>query len=87
MVIKQLNSHMRSLTAALIFIKVIKAIDEGYRLPPPMDCPVALHQLMLDCWQRERADRPKFGQIVNMLDKLIRNPNTLKRTGRETAVR
>ncbi|KAI4795796.1 hypothetical protein KUCAC02_029643, partial [Chaenocephalus aceratus] len=66
---------------------VIKAIDEGYRLPPPMDCPVALHQLMLDCWQRERADRPKFGQIVNMLDKLIRNPNTLKRTGGETAVR
>uniref|UniRef100_A0A3B3ZYE8 receptor protein-tyrosine kinase n=1 Tax=Periophthalmus magnuspinnatus TaxID=409849 RepID=A0A3B3ZYE8_9GOBI len=56
-------------------------IYEGYRLPPPMDCPVALHQLMLDCWQRERADRPKFGQIVNMLDKLIRNPSTLKRTG------
>uniref|UniRef100_H3D9Y9 receptor protein-tyrosine kinase n=2 Tax=Tetraodon nigroviridis TaxID=99883 RepID=H3D9Y9_TETNG len=66
---------------------VIKAIDEGYRLPPPMDCPVALHQLMLDCWQRERADRPKFGQIVNMLDKLIRNPNTLKRTGGEATVR
>uniref|UniRef100_A0A8C6PLU2 receptor protein-tyrosine kinase n=1 Tax=Nothobranchius furzeri TaxID=105023 RepID=A0A8C6PLU2_NOTFU len=63
---------------------VIKAIDEGYRLPPPMDCPMALHQLMLDCWQRERADRPKFGQIVNMLDKLIRNPSTLKRTGGET---
>lgn len=68
-------------------VQVIKAIDEGYRLPPPMDCPVALHQLMLDCWQRERADRPKFGQIVNMLDKLIRNPNTLKRTGGEAAVR
>uniref|UniRef100_A0A1A8D2I9 receptor protein-tyrosine kinase n=2 Tax=Nothobranchius TaxID=28779 RepID=A0A1A8D2I9_NOTKA len=66
---------------------VIKAIDEGYRLPPPMDCPMALHQLMLDCWQRERADRPKFGQIVNMLDKLIRNPSTLKRTGGETTVR
>uniref|UniRef100_A0A6Q2YV77 receptor protein-tyrosine kinase n=1 Tax=Esox lucius TaxID=8010 RepID=A0A6Q2YV77_ESOLU len=64
---------------------VIKAIDEGYRLPPPMDCPVSLHQLMLDCWQRERSDRPKFGQIVNMLDKLIRNPNSLKRTGGETA--
>lgn len=63
---------------------MIKAIDEGYRLPPPMDCPVALHQLMLDCWQRERGDRPKFGQIVNMLDKLIRNPNSLKRTGGET---
>nr|AAB21398.1 hek=receptor-type protein tyrosine kinase [human, pre-B cell acute lymphoblastic leukemia cell line (LK63), Peptide Partial, 21 aa] [Homo sapiens] len=21
----------------------------GYRLPPPMDCPAALYQLMLDC--------------------------------------
>ncbi|XP_067307381.1 ephrin type-A receptor 4 [Pseudorasbora parva] len=59
---------------------VIKAIEEGYRLPPPMECPLALHQLMLECWMRERADRPKFSQIVNMLDKLIRNPATLKRT-------
>ncbi|XP_023385486.1 ephrin type-A receptor 4 [Pteropus vampyrus] len=64
---------------------VIKAIEEGYRLPPPMDCPIALHQLMLDCWQKERSDRPKFGQIVNMLDKLIRNPNSLKRTGTENS--
>ncbi|ETE60536.1 Ephrin type-A receptor 4, partial [Ophiophagus hannah] len=64
---------------------VIKAIEEGYRLPPPMDCPIALHQLMLDCWQKERSDRPKFGQIVNMLDKLIRNPNSLKRTGSENS--
>ncbi|XP_069832079.1 ephrin type-A receptor 3-like isoform X4 [Dendropsophus ebraccatus] len=56
---------------------VIKAIDEGYRLPPPMDCPVVLHQLMLDCWQKCRSDRPKFGQIVNILDKFIRTPSTL----------
>ncbi|XP_075877235.1 ephrin type-A receptor 4-A-like [Nelusetta ayraudi] len=60
---------------------VIKAIEEGYRLPAPMDCPVVLHQLMLDCWERERAERPTFGQILNMLDKLIRNPGTLRRTG------
>ncbi|KAG9328425.1 hypothetical protein JZ751_013974 [Albula glossodonta] len=52
--------------------------------PPPMDCPVALHQLMLDCWQKDRGDRPKFSQIVNMLDKLIRNPSSLKRTGAES---
>ncbi|KAF3858423.1 hypothetical protein F7725_011624 [Dissostichus mawsoni] len=54
--------------------RVIKAIEEGYRLPAPMDCPVVLHQLMLDCWERERAERPTFSQILNMLDKLIRNP-------------
>uniref|UniRef100_A0A8C8DC42 receptor protein-tyrosine kinase n=1 Tax=Oncorhynchus tshawytscha TaxID=74940 RepID=A0A8C8DC42_ONCTS len=59
---------------------VIKAVDEGYRLPPPMDCPAALYQLMLDCWQKERNNRPKFEQIVSILDKLIRNPGSLKIT-------
>ncbi|XP_067840857.1 ephrin type-A receptor 7 isoform X3 [Heptranchias perlo] len=57
---------------------VIKAIEEGYRLPAPMDCPPGLHQLMLDCWQQECSERPKFDQIVGILDKMIRNPNSLK---------
>ncbi|XP_058532607.1 ephrin type-B receptor 2 isoform X2 [Ochotona princeps] len=57
---------------------VINAIEQDYRLPAPMDCPSALHQLMLDCWQKDRNHRPKFGQIVNTLDKMIRNPNSLK---------
>ncbi|XP_032916495.1 ephrin type-A receptor 5-like isoform X9 [Catharus ustulatus] len=57
---------------------VIKAVEEGYRLPSPMDCPAALYQLMLDCWQKDRNSRPKFDEIVSMLDKLIRNPSNLK---------
>ncbi|KAB5533113.1 hypothetical protein PHYPO_G00128040 [Pangasianodon hypophthalmus] len=63
---------------------VIKAIDEGYRLPAPMDCPVVLHQLMLDCWEKNRSDRPKFGQIVINLDQLIRNPSSLKQLANST---
>lgn len=62
----------------LLLTQVIKAVDEGYRLPPPMDCPAALYQLMLDCWQKDRNNRPKFEQIVSILDKLIRNPGSLK---------
>ncbi|XP_008117005.2 ephrin type-A receptor 5 isoform X5 [Anolis carolinensis] len=57
---------------------VIKAVEEGYRLPSPMDCPATLYQLMLDCWQKERNSRPKFDEIVCTLDKLIRNPSSLK---------
>ncbi|XP_033614749.1 ephrin type-A receptor 5 isoform X4 [Fukomys damarensis] len=57
---------------------VIKAVEEGYRLPSPMDCPAALYQLMLDCWQKDRNSRPKFDDIVSMLDKLIRSPSSLK---------
>jgi len=59
--------------------EVIKQIEKGFRLPAPMDCPEALHQLMLDCWQRERAHRPSFGNIVKTLDKLICCPETLRK--------
>eukprot|EP00058_Branchiostoma_floridae_P028393 XP_002613884.1 hypothetical protein BRAFLDRAFT_262134 [Branchiostoma floridae] len=57
---------------------VIKSVEAGYRLPPPMDCPKAIYQLMSDCWQKERNARPKFTAIVASLDKLIRNPMVLK---------
>ncbi|KAL3270488.1 hypothetical protein HHI36_021030 [Cryptolaemus montrouzieri] len=58
---------------------VIKSIEKGYRLPAPMDCPEAIYQLMLDCWQKERTHRPSFQSIVNTLDKLIRMPDTLRK--------
>ncbi|CAJ1061097.1 ephrin type-B receptor 1-like [Xyrichtys novacula] len=57
---------------------VINAIEQDFRLPAPMDCPVVLHQLMLDCWQKDRNARPKFPDLVSMLDKMIRNPASLK---------
>lgn len=60
------------------FLQVIKSVEEGYRLPAPMGCPGALHTLMLDCWQKDRNERPRFCQIVTVLDKLIRNPENLK---------
>lgn len=60
---------------------VINAIEQDYRLPPPPDCPAALHWLMLDCWQKERANRPRFSDVVSALDRLIRNPASLKATG------
>ncbi|XP_064423951.1 ephrin type-A receptor 8 isoform X1 [Latimeria chalumnae] len=59
---------------------VINSVEEGYRLPAPMSCPSTLHQLMLDCWQKDRNERPKFSQIVSILDKLIRTPDNLKVT-------
>uniref|UniRef100_A0A673L8F0 receptor protein-tyrosine kinase n=1 Tax=Sinocyclocheilus rhinocerous TaxID=307959 RepID=A0A673L8F0_9TELE len=64
---------------------VINAIEQDYRLPPPPDCPTHLHQLMLDCWQKERTARPRFSNIVSALDKLIRNPASLKITAQEGA--
>ncbi|XP_075764554.1 ephrin type-B receptor 4 [Pelodiscus sinensis] len=62
---------------------VINAIEQDYRLPPPPACPTALHQLMLDCWQKERSARPRFAQLVSSLDKLIRNPASLRIVSRD----
>lgn len=69
-----------------VSLQVINAIEQDYRLPPPMDCPAALHQLMLDCWQKDRNSRPRFAEIVNTLDKMIRNPASLKTVATITAV-
>nr|XP_019957176.1 PREDICTED: ephrin type-A receptor 2-like [Paralichthys olivaceus] len=58
--------------------EVMKAINEAFRLPAPMDCPSAIYQLMLQCWLHDRSIRPRFSDIVNILDKLLRNPESLK---------
>ncbi|XP_034441565.1 ephrin type-A receptor 2a [Hippoglossus hippoglossus] len=58
--------------------EVMKAINEAFRLPAPMDCPSAIYQLMFQCWQHDRSTRPRFSDIVNLLDKLLRNPESLK---------
>lgn len=60
--------------------QVISSVEEGYRLPAPMGCPRALHQLMLDCWHKDRAQRPRFSHIVSVLDALIRSPESLRAT-------
>nr|XP_057944534.1 ephrin type-A receptor 6-like isoform X1 [Doryrhamphus excisus] len=56
---------------------VILSMEEGYRLPAPMGCPVTLHQLMLHCWQKEANQRPRFNNVLCFLDKLIINPSGL----------
>uniref|UniRef100_A0A3Q0R2E3 receptor protein-tyrosine kinase n=1 Tax=Amphilophus citrinellus TaxID=61819 RepID=A0A3Q0R2E3_AMPCI len=58
--------------------EVMKAINEAFRLPAPMDCPSAVYQLMLQCWLQDRSKRPRFGDIVSLLDKLLRSPESLK---------
>ncbi|VDN04876.1 unnamed protein product [Thelazia callipaeda] len=54
--------------------KVISEITLGYRLPAPMDTPVSLHNLMLDCWHIDRHKRPTFPEILKVLEKYVRQP-------------
>jgi len=51
------------------------------------DCPESIYQLMLDCWQLDRATRPRFAAVVQTLDKLIRAPELLKPLAKPRFVR
>ncbi|XP_007945811.1 ephrin type-A receptor 10 [Orycteropus afer afer] len=57
---------------------VIKAVEDGFRLPPPRNCPSPLHRLMLDCWQKDPGERPRFSQIYNILSKMVQDPEPPK---------
>ncbi|XP_008848433.1 ephrin type-A receptor 10 isoform X2 [Nannospalax galili] len=57
---------------------VIKAVEDGFRLPPPRNCPSPLHRLMLDCWQKDPGERPRFSQIHNILSKMGQDPEPSK---------
>ena len=32
--------------------EVLQQVERGYRMPPPVGCPDALHALMMDCWKQ-----------------------------------
>ncbi|XP_077700828.1 ephrin type-A receptor 10 isoform X1 [Canis aureus] len=57
---------------------VIKAVEDGFRLPPPRHCPSLLHRLMLDCWQKDPGERPRFSQIHSILSKMVQDPEPPK---------
>uniref|UniRef100_A0A6J0VEA7 receptor protein-tyrosine kinase n=1 Tax=Pogona vitticeps TaxID=103695 RepID=A0A6J0VEA7_9SAUR len=58
--------------------EVMKSIEDGYRLPPPVDCPSVLYDLMKVCWSYDRARRPRFREIHAQLEHFICNPPLLR---------
>ncbi|XP_078373938.1 ephrin type-B receptor 1-B-like isoform X1 [Oculina patagonica] len=56
---------------------VMRRVKSGYRLPPPEGCPKVIHELMLECWDKDKEKRPKFSEIVNRLDNIIRSSEVL----------
>ncbi|XP_048581123.1 ephrin type-B receptor 1-B isoform X2 [Nematostella vectensis] len=57
--------------------QVMERVEGGYRLPSPMNCPKIVHNLMLDCWHKDKCKRPKFVDIVQRIEDLIRSPEKL----------
>lgn len=59
-------------------VQVMKSIEDGYRLPPPVDCPAPLYELMKNCWAYDRARRPHFQKLQAHLEQVLANPHSLR---------
>ncbi|KAB5562171.1 hypothetical protein PHYPO_G00014920 [Pangasianodon hypophthalmus] len=52
----------------------VQAIQRGYRMARPADCPLTLYDIMLLCWHSNPDERPTFLQLQERLITLIPEP-------------
>ena len=48
--------------------QVLPAVEQGYRMPSPNNCPDALYSIMLSCWKRDVDERPTFEFLKYQLE-------------------
>ena len=53
--------------------EVLDCVPEGYRLPRPEDCPVDVHNIMLECWSEEPDARPNSVIIPQKLRDILQH--------------
>ena len=51
--------------------EVLERIQTGYRMGCPPNCPKQLHDIMLDCWREESANRPTFETLQWQLEEFF----------------
>ena len=51
--------------------EVLEKIQTGYRMGCPPNCPKQLHDIMLDCWREEPANRPTFETLQWQLEEFF----------------
>ena len=48
--------------------QVCEALEKGYRMPSPPNCPEALYRVMLDCWKQDPEQRPTFEYLQYLFE-------------------
>ncbi|XP_061750104.1 tyrosine-protein kinase Fyn-like isoform X2 [Nerophis ophidion] len=48
--------------------EVLEQVERGYRMPCPQDCPLSMHELMLQCWKKTAEERPTFEYLQAFLE-------------------
>uniref|UniRef100_A0A0N5A0D3 receptor protein-tyrosine kinase n=1 Tax=Parastrongyloides trichosuri TaxID=131310 RepID=A0A0N5A0D3_PARTI len=52
--------------------KIYEEVLQGYRLPKPGDAPDTIYQVMVQCWNHDRNERPTFASITSIIRSYLR---------------
>ena len=56
----ELITHGRMPYPGMNNFRALQAVERGYRMPPPENCPQLLYEIMTDCWRSDPESRPTF---------------------------
>ncbi|KAG8179353.1 hypothetical protein JTE90_007625 [Oedothorax gibbosus] len=51
--------------------EVIRRVRDGFRLEKPEHCRREMYNIMFYCWDKDPLQRPSFGELVTLLDRLM----------------
>ena len=54
--------------------QVVEALQTGYRMPCPLDCPDGMFEIITECWRSDPASRPSFVSILYQLENFFTDP-------------
>jgi len=53
----------------LTLVELFNALQEGCRLPRPVNCPTSMFEIVRSCWAFKHEDRPTFTSLLGKLQK------------------
>ena len=75
-VLYEIITRGRTPYAGLTGRQILEEVSCGrYRMPCPKDCPVKLHDMMLECWSQEPENRPSFCNLEQQLEEFYSTNN------------
>ena len=67
-VLYEIVTYGRSPYPGLTNHQVLELVQQGYRMPRPMNCPEKLYDIMFNCWKEEPECRPTFETLEWQLE-------------------
>ena len=62
--------------AGMTNAEVLHQVENGYRMPSPPGTPIALYEIMIECWKKDEMERPTFETLQWKLEEFFTLPGS-----------